>query len=85
MPTATRSRLRFVLRFQGSIMSIALALSSDSRLPMSANMTTHFSASSAVSGLVNTEKSGWAIAANRLLGTFTRNCSPSWYLWLPHE
>ena len=37
MPTAVRSRSKFVFRFHGSSSSMALALNSDSRLPMTTN------------------------------------------------
>ena len=66
-----------VFRFQGSSSSIALAESSDSMLPTSANISTHQAAASRVAGAVNTEKSGVVTAASRLWGTFTRNASPA--------
>ncbi len=42
MPIAIRSRFNCVFRFQGSSMSIALALSIDSSEPISENISTHF-------------------------------------------
>src|SRR5260370_1298230 len=68
IPAARLSRSRLVLRCHGSMMSMALALSIDSSVPMRANMTTHFHALAWVSA----EKSGVAKALNMLFGTDTR-------------
>src|SRR3954471_10244382 len=68
IPTAIRSRFMLVLRFQGSIMSMALALSIDSSDPMSANITTHFHPAA----VCKAEKSGCAMAWIMLLGTVTK-------------
>ena len=81
IPTATRSWSSFVFRRQGSTMSTALALSNDSRLPTSENITTHSTPAPRVADDVNTEKSGAVTAARRLRGTCTRKDGPNGYAW----
>ena len=56
-PTANTSRFMSVLRFHGSIESIALALRIDSRLPMMKNIPIHFHATHCL----RTPKSGRVI------------------------
>jgi hypothetical protein len=70
-PTASRSRLGSCFRFRGSIRSTALALSTDSKVPISANITIHLMPV----GVATPLKSGYMIADAILLGTATRSLS----------
>ena len=72
MPTASMSRSKLLFRRQGSIMSIALALSIDSSVPINAKYITHFQAT----GEANTRKSGNVTAENMFIGTLTKNSGP---------
>ena len=73
VPTAKRSRSWFVLRLYGSIWSTALALSNDSKVPMSANKMMYCTPVA----VAIPEKSGNVTASNMLLGTLTKCVSPS--------